>query len=237
MRKENILFSIIGALLGFIVGFMFANTTNQRGYAAQGTVATGRPPQTGALPPDHPPVEGMGPNAAAVSAATKTATEQPDDFDAQARAAELAYAAHQYDEAAKFFARANKLRPDDFDALVGLGNTNFDAGKFEEAEKWYAAALRRQPDNVNVRTDLGLTFFFREPKDVERAVKEYRASLERDPDHVPTLQNLTVALTAKGDTEAARATLAKLESLSPQNPALQRLRADLEKPAASTGGK
>jgi tetratricopeptide (TPR) repeat protein len=229
MKKENILYSIIGALVGFIVGFAFANTTNMRGYAAQ-TAAPAQTQQAG-LPPNHPPVEGAaaGPNAAAVETALKLASEQPDNFDAQARAAELAYSAHRYDEASKLFARANKLRPDDFDVLVGLGNTNFDAERFEEAEAWYTAALAKQPDNVNVRTDLGLTFFFREPRDIERAVREFRASLERDPAHVQTLQNLTVALTAKGDAHAARATLATLESVNPQNPALQRLRADLEK--------
>jgi hypothetical protein len=128
MKKENILYIIIGALVGFIVGFAFANTTNQRGYAAQTPAAAGRPQQTAGLPPDHPPIEGAaaGPNAAAVGAAIKLASEQPDNFDAQVRAAELAYAAHQYEEAARLFARANQLRPDDFDVLVGLGNTNFD---------------------------------------------------------------------------------------------------------------
>lgn len=231
MKKENILYSIIGVLLGFIVGFMFANTTNQRGYGAQG-VAAGQQQQQG-LPPNHPPVENSGPGAEAVEAAAKLAAEQPDNFDAQARAAEILYAAHRYPEAIKLFERANQLRPDDFGVRVGLANANFDAERFEEAGRWYAAALEQQPDNVNVRTDLGLTFFFREPRDVGRAVKEFRASLERDPAHVPTLQNLTVALNAAGDREAARATISKLESVSPQNAALPRLRAELEKTDAA----
>jgi tetratricopeptide (TPR) repeat protein len=237
MKKENILFSIIGLLLGFIVGFMFANTTNQRGYATApgAAAAAGQPGQTGNLPPNHPPVEGMGhndPSPEAVEAAAKLAKEQPDNFEAQVKAAELFYAAHRYDEAGTYFAAANKLRPEDFDALVGLGNTAFDAGKYADAERWYTAALKQQPDNVNVRTDLGLTFLFREPQDADRAVKEFRGSLERDPSHAPTLQNLTVALTRKGDTTAARETLKRLEAVSPQNPALQRLRAELDKPAA-----
>jgi tetratricopeptide (TPR) repeat protein len=232
MKKENILYSIIGILLGFIVGFTFANTTNQRGYAEQGVAAV-QQQQPAGLPPNHPPVENSGPSAESVEAAAKLAAEQPDNFDAQARAAEILYSAHRYAEAIKLFERANQLRPDDFDVLVGLGNTNFDAERFEEAGRWYAAALERQPDDVNVRTDLGLTYFFREPRDTERAVKEFRASLERDPSHVPTLQNLTVALNAAGDREAARATLAKLESVSPQNPALPRLRAELEKTNAA----
>jgi len=231
MKKENILYSVIGVLLGFIVGFAFANTANRQGYAAaQGAVA-GQPQQTQGLPPDHPPIDGAGagPSAAAVETAAKLASEQPDNFDAQAQAAQLHYAAHRYDDAIKFFSRAAKLRPDDFDVLVGLGNTNFDAERFEEAERWYTAALVKRPDDVNLRTDLGLTFYFREPRDIERAVKEFRASLARDPNHVQTLQNLTVALITKGDAEAASATLSKLESVSPQNPALPRLRTDLEK--------
>jgi hypothetical protein len=46
---------------------------------------------------------------------------------------------------------------------------------------------------------------------------------------VQTLQNLTVAYTRKGDVAAAQATLAKLEAISPQTPALAQLRADIEK--------
>jgi tetratricopeptide (TPR) repeat protein len=227
MKKENVLYSVIGVLLGFIVGFAFANVANQRGYAPQAATQG----QAAGLPPDHPPVgeAAAGPDAAAVEAASKLALEQPGNFEAQVNAAGVLYSAGRYDEATKFFAAANRLRPEDFGALVGLGNVNFDAGKFVEAERWYAAALKQQPDNVDVRTDLGLTFYFREPRDVGRAVKEYRASLERDPGHVATLQNITVALTAQGDAAAARATLAKLESVSPQNPAIPRLRADLEK--------
>jgi tetratricopeptide (TPR) repeat protein len=229
MKKENMLYIIIGALLGFILGFGFANTTNQRGYAAQTT--GGQAAQVAGLPADHPPIEGVaaGPNASTVEAAIKLASEQPENFDAQVKAAEIAYAAHRYNDAISLFQSANRLRPEQFDVFVGLGNTNFDAERFAEAEKWYTAALKQQPDNVNVRTDLGLTFFFREPRDIERAIKEYRASLAGDPNHIATLQNLTVALTAKGDLSEARASLSKLEAASPQSPALPRLRAELEK--------
>ena len=230
MKKENILYSVIGVLLGFIVGFTFANVANQRGYAPQ-AAPSGQATQTAGLPPDHPPVgaNAAGPDAAAIEASSKLATEQPGNFEAQMNAAGVLYSAHRYEDAENFFAAANRLHPDDFGALVGLGNVNFDAEKFVEAERWYTAALKERPDDVDVRTDLGLTFFFREPRDIGRALKEYRASLERDPNHVATLQNITVALTARGDAEAARATLSKLKAVSPQNPAIPRLSADLDK--------
>jgi tetratricopeptide (TPR) repeat protein len=113
VKKENILYTVIGTLLGFIVGFAFANTTNRQGYAAAlGTVA-GQTQQLAGLPPDHPPVEGAiaGPSAEVIEAAAKLASDQPDNFDAQTKAAQLFYSAHRYDDAIKFFSRANKLRP------------------------------------------------------------------------------------------------------------------------------
>ena len=39
MKKENILYSVIGVLLGFIVGFAFANVASRRGYAPQAAPA------------------------------------------------------------------------------------------------------------------------------------------------------------------------------------------------------
>nr|MDQ5838813.1 tetratricopeptide repeat protein [Acidobacteriota bacterium] len=100
---------------------------------------------------------------------------------------------------------------------------------------WYAQALAKKPDDVNVRTDMGLTLLLREPPQFERAIAEFKESLQREPNHVQTLQNLTVAYTRKGDVAAAQATLAKLEAISPQTPALAQLRADIEK--ARTGAQ
>src|SRR5947199_10868821 len=95
MKKENILYSIIGLLLGFIVGFTFANTTNRQGYAVPG-VASGQ--QATNLPPNHPPVENSGPSAESVEAAAKLAAAPPDNFDSQAHGAELLYASLRYPE-------------------------------------------------------------------------------------------------------------------------------------------
>jgi tetratricopeptide (TPR) repeat protein len=232
MSKDNILFAIVGVLLGFIIGFMFANGANQRGLPATtvATAATGQQ-QNSQLPPDHPPIQPGAPGQNGmvdVQAAIKIAKDQPDNFDAQMKAAEAFYQVQRFDDALEYLKRANQLKPDALDTIIILGNVNFDAGRYEEAEKWYTQALKLKPDNPNVRTDLGLTFFFRTPQDIERAIKEYKASLEIDPNHAQTLQNLTVAYTKKGDTTQAQATLAKLEKIAPTNEALPKLRSDLE---------
>jgi tetratricopeptide (TPR) repeat protein len=236
MNKENVLFSLVGILLGFIVGFMFANTANRAGLAPQGAAAAPQQQAEG-LPPGHPAVDPsqMRPKVdeATLAAATKLADEQADNFAAQTNAAGLLVQAGRYDDAVKYYTRANRAKPEDYETLVALGNTLFDAEKLEEAEKWYASALAKNPKDVNVRTDLGLTFLLREPAQYERAVAEFKRSLEVEPAHPQTLQNLTVAYTRKGDLVAAEATLAKLKAAAPQSPALEQLRSGIEQ--AKTG--
>ena len=241
MTKENVLFSIIGLLLGLIIGFIATNSINQKG--AGGTPRpqqqTAKPTTTQSdLPPDHPavPSNGVaepGQMQAAVTEAIQKARSEPDNFEAQMEAAQLYYQIRRYNDAIEFLLRANQLRPDSYEAVVALGNTYFDADKFKEAEQWYTAALIKNPDDINVRTDLGLTFLFREPPDIDRAIQEFRKSLQRDPRHEQTLQNLTVALTRKGDAKEAQATLARLEEVNPSSQALSKLRSDLEKLGSS----
>ncbi|HEX8890986.1 MAG TPA: tetratricopeptide repeat protein [Pyrinomonadaceae bacterium] len=229
MKKDSILVGIIGLLVGLIVGFIFANNINQRGQA--GAVVAQQP--NAQLPPDHPPItangQQSGPDMVAVQDAINLAKSDQNNFAAQMKAADYSYQVQRFDDAIQFLTRANQLQPDSYDALVQLGNVNFDANRFPEAERWYTLALEKKPDDVNVRTDLGLTFLLREPANLERAITEFRASLAREPKHLQTLQNLTVALTRKGDTAEARSVLAKLEEVSPGNPAITNLRAELDK--------
>jgi tetratricopeptide (TPR) repeat protein len=238
MNKENVLFSIVGVLVGFIVGFVFANTANRSGLAPQPAAAVAAAQtQAEGLPPGHPSVDPsqMRPKVdeAALSAAVKLADEQQENFAAQTNAASLSAQAGRYDDAVRFYTRANRAKPDDYETLVALGNTLFDAEKLEEAGKWYAAALAKNPKDVNVRTDLGLTFLLREPAQYERAVEEFKRSLAVEPAHPQTLQNLTVAYTRKGDLASAEATLAKLRAAAPQSPALEELRSGIDKARSS----
>src|SRR5438876_1528391 len=151
MTRDNLLFSIIGLLLGFICGFMFASNLNQRSQTAPTTVAG-----SANMPADHPPVAGDsgGGNPqqvfAQVQAAMKEAREQPKNFDAQVTAAKLEYQVQRFDQAIDFLLKANQLRPDGFDVLAMLGVANMDAGHFDVAEKWYRAALAKKPDDIVV---------------------------------------------------------------------------------------
>jgi tetratricopeptide (TPR) repeat protein len=149
MTRENLLFAIIGVLFGFIVGFIFASTMNQRyGPAAPAALSSGQ------LPADHPPV---GPNAgiqssggmqAEISAQIEKARSEPKNFEAQIKAAELYYQIQRYDPAIELLLKANQLKPDDYQTLVALGLVNLDAGHYDVAEKWYRVALLKKRDDV-----------------------------------------------------------------------------------------
>lgn len=148
MNRENILFAIIGLLLGFIVGFMFASSMSQK--AAQSASASQN------LPADHPPVGGaqapMDPAAMReqVTSQIEKARNEPNNFDAQVKAAELYYQIQRYDQAIEFLLKANQLKPGDYETVVVLGLVNLDASHYDQAEKWYRAALKMKQDDVRV---------------------------------------------------------------------------------------
>jgi tetratricopeptide (TPR) repeat protein len=148
MTRDNLLFAIIGVLFGFIVGFLFASSMNQR-------YGPGAPAAASAqLPGDHPPVApnagapGSGNMQAEVTAQIDKARREPNNFEAQVKAAELYYQIQRYDPAIELLLKANQLRPDDYQTVVALGLVNLDAGHFEIAEKWYKAALLKKNDDV-----------------------------------------------------------------------------------------
>lgn len=228
MTKENFLFGIIGLLAGVIIGFSVANSINRNAGQNSAATATAMPTANPNLPPDHPPFVPSGDQTQTqnaplpqVTEAIENAKNKPEDFEAQMTAGDLYYQIQRFEDAAKFYEQANKLRPNETETIIKLGNSYFDAEKFEPAEKWYEKALQKNPKDVNIRTDYGLTFFLRSPRDIDRAIKEYQISLGIDPNHELTLQNLAIAYKEKNDTENLQKTLAVLRKINPNNPAVQ----------------
>lgn len=179
MSRENLLFAIIGILLGFIVGFMFASSMSQKQAMQQQTAAG---PQS--LPGDHPPVGAQNaPNPQAmqqeVTAQLEKARNEPKNFEAQIKAAQLYYQIQRYDQAIEYLLKANQLRPTDYQTVVTLAVTNLDAGHYDTAEKWYRAAMKMKSDDVTVLA--GLAFATLQKGDA-KAAEDAIAQLEKvDP--------------------------------------------------------
>ena len=180
MTRENLLFAIIGILFGFIVGFMFASTMSQKQLA--GATSSG---SSQSLPADHPPVgaQNVGEDPAKireqVTSSIQQARSEPNNFDAQVKAAELFYQIQRYDQAIEFLLKANQLKPTDYRTIVFLGMFNLDAGHFDVAEKWYHAALKMKQDDVMVLSGLAAATL---GKGDAKAAEDAIANLEKvDP--------------------------------------------------------
>lgn len=180
MTRDNLLFAVIGLLLGFIIGFIFASTMAQRSLPG----LTGSAPSSQTLPPDHPPVQPsdtQNPQQvfAQVQAAMTKARNEPTNFDAQVTAAKLEYQVQRYDQAVEFLLKANQLQPNNFDVLMMLGEANLEGNHYDVAEKWYKAALAKKPDDIAVLASLAYTNLQKgDAKEAEKAI----ASLEKvDP--------------------------------------------------------
>jgi tetratricopeptide (TPR) repeat protein len=229
MKKDNVMSAVLGLVVGLVVGFVFANNFNRS--AGQPPPAPGAAADVSSknpnLPSDHPPIgttsapgdedQPKGPRPE-VAAAIDKAKSKPQDYEAQMTAADLYYQIQRFDDASKFYEIAAKLKPSETEPMIKAGNAFFDGEKYVQAQKWYELALQKEPKNTDVRTDLGLTFFLREPKDIDRAIKEYNTVLSIKPDHEVALQNLSLAYTEKGDRTNFQNTLERLKKVNPNNP-------------------
>lgn len=117
MTRENILFGVVGLLLGYVIAFHIVVHYNQTRPEAA----------AGALPGGHPSLSdnGGGGEEQRLKAAADAADESPKDFDAQLKAAMAYMDAGGFDEASDFLTRANALRPDDLDVRSELAVTYF----------------------------------------------------------------------------------------------------------------
>jgi len=186
MTRDNLLFAIIGILLGFIAGFLLAGNISQR-EAAQRALPTSAQSQN--LPANHPPVpgdqqtsgEGGQQMLASVQTAMKQARENPNDFDAQVTAAKLEYQIQRFDQAIEYLLAANKLKPDNTEVLAMLGEANMDAQHFDAAIKWYKAALAKNPKDI---TSLdGYCFVLLQSGDAKNAEDALNKLAKADPNN------------------------------------------------------
>lgn len=215
MRNENILYGLIGLLVGLIVGYIGSNYLNEQYRPAPSAPGQGggaaRSAGTGNAG------AGSGPQSDIADLIQK-ARNEPDNFEAQMGAGGMFREIQRFEQALEFYQRATAVRPTDVEALTRLGDTLFDLQRYTEAEVPYRRALEQSPRNVIVRMDLGLTYFLRQPRNLDAAIREFEEALRIDPRHEKTLQNLTAAQIEKGDLSGAKASLRQLVSVNPNNP-------------------
>lgn len=204
--------------VGFFVGFFVSNNLNRN--AALQTSSTQNQQNAPFLNQQTQVASVKEPNGAMMPDVAETlnqARNQPENFESQMKAGDMYQKIQNFEKAAGFYDAAAVLKPTDYAQIVRLGNAFFDVRQFEKAEAFYNQALEKKPDDVAVRTDLGITFVERPIPDYDRAIKEFHESLRLNPKHEPTLYNLSIAYSKKGDAENAQKYLTQLEQANPKS--------------------
>jgi len=202
LTKDNVLFTVIGILVGFISGYLLHEVVAARqpprqiagmGVTAPGGEAAAMPEGGGEAAPG-----GGGPGG---GAAMKEIQEL-----------------RQYVE----------THPDDADALRKLANLNFDIRNWSRALELYERFLKLKPNDADALSDLG--FCYREMKDFDKALASFHQAQTADPSHWQSYFNEVVVLgiDMKRFDEADKV-LAKLRQMQPNNSDIEQLAAEVSR--------
>lgn len=202
MSKDNLVFGLVGMILGIIVGVIIANYSGPRQIAQQAPqqmVTSSNPGQSaeqpreqGQLPDGHPPID---------EGALKQQIQMQQEI--------------------------LKKDPENQQAIISVANLNFDLKSYEEAAKWYEKALLKDPKNVNLITDLGTCYLWLNQP--QQAIEFYNKSLSYDPTHFQTLLNMGIARMSMGNRPGAAEAWEKLVTLYPEHPEASMLRDAIKK--------
>ncbi len=234
MTSRPISIAIIFSVLGFVAGFLFANTLNRRELTAN---PAGSDAQKAVQNSDVSAPADLNLTSEEIQKKIAEADKNPGNFAFQKNLGMslYRYAAIKQDatllpDALRILERALALQPSDRDLQIGIGNAYFDKGYFNKdnaslirSREFYNKALASKPTDADVRADLALTFFLHDPPDLEKAVTEFEKALASDSKHERALQFLTQTLVKQNKAAKAAATLEKLRQVNPSNSSIPEL--------------
>ncbi|HSK79621.1 MAG TPA: tetratricopeptide repeat protein [Thermoanaerobaculia bacterium] len=202
MNKDNLLFVIVGILIGFVSGYLLfeAMATRQPARLVAGQV----PP--GSVPP--------GAEAGAMGQGA------PGDPSAGAGAGP---AMAQIEELKNRVAQ----NPNDAEAVLQLAGMNFQIQNWPRAAELFEQYLKMQPGDPNAMTDLGTSYL--QAGQVEKSVEVFRQVRQQNPGYWQSYFNEIIALVTLGRMDEAMEVMGQLQKVQPDNPDVQRLAAELER--------
>jgi tetratricopeptide (TPR) repeat protein len=239
MDKNGILLAVITLLVGFIGGFLLANSINRSEVNSIRLQSTPPPANGGAnSSEDLSPEE--------IRAKVAEADTNPTNFQFQK---DLGIGLYRYGamkqdvavltDAARILARAESINGTDVDVLTNLGNAYFDIGfakkdgaSFEKAREVYKKAMAITPTDAEVQTDLGISYYVQPQPDYEKAAAALRKVIETNPRHDRSMQFLAQVYIEQRKFPDAERLIAKLKEIDPSNDSIPKLSAQIERAKA-----
>lgn len=218
MNRDNLLFTVIGVLFGFVSGYFVHEVVAARQpqrvldpvAALAGAAPGGMPPQSGQ------PGAGMPqPTQPANPAATQVGPGGMEEI-----------------QRLRQWVADN---PQDADAVLTLANLNYDIQNWSKARELYEQYLGLRPEHPDILTDLGVCL--RQVGDPRAALARFNRAQEIDVVHWASRFNEVVVLAFDlGEFDPARAVIEELRTLQPGNAEVERLAAEIERRATAGVG-
>ena len=209
MNRDNLLYATLGVLAGFISG-----------YFVHEVMAVRQPPPLAVLQAAQAAMGGSphgagAPGAPGVDPAAAAGSGGP-------AMAEIERLKQQIES-----------NPEDADAILQLANLNYDIRNWARARDLYTRWLELRPADPGVLTDLGVAY--RGLGEFQEAMKRFDEAQRLQADHWQSMFNQVVVLSFDlKDHERAGAVLARLRTLQPSNPDVQRLAQEVEQAKEQT---
>ena len=188
MTRENILFGVVGLLLGYVIAFHLVVHINQtRPDGGAGSLPEGHPALAGG---GEPAVSGDSQRLKSTADAARAANDSPKDFDAQMKAADAYMEAGGFEEAANFLLRASALKPDNLDVRSELAIAYFISTP-PQPDKAIAELKRnldREPGHVPSLHNLTRMLLVTKRFDEAEATLEKLEKVKPDYDKIPQLR-------------------------------------------------
>jgi Tetratricopeptide repeat len=210
LNKDNLLYTIIGILIGFVSAYLLFEamsarqpprlTPELRAQIAMEGENPGQPAGGGEAPTDARTADtsnpGMGGAAPGGGGPAMAEIQQLRDY--------------------------VEKNPNDADAVLHLANLNFDIRNWARAQELYSHYLKLRPGNPDVLTDLGISY--RETQQFDQALERFRQARKLAPAHWQALYNEVVVLAfdLKRFDEAGPV-LQELQRMQPGNPEVAKL--------------
>lgn len=148
MNKDNLLFAVVGILLGFVSGYLLFEAMAARQPPRLGTAGGGAANPMAQQPtgPQDAPAAG-GAAMPQIQELQARLQQNPNDTDAIRTLANLNFDIQNWQRAQELYSRYLEIRPNDPDVMVDLGVTHRELGRFTDALDLFQQVQQQNPNH------------------------------------------------------------------------------------------